>query len=126
MKESLEELVELMLKNKDKCPWVKELTLDSQKLELESEVKEVIEAIDKKDFQNLKEELGDVLWDTLLLACLAEKEGLFTVKEVFQEVSEKIKRRKPWLSEERQVSLEEAREHWFKAKEEEKKKKGQA
>ena len=111
-----------MLKNKDKCPWVKELTLDRQKKELESEVKEVIEAIDKKDYDNLKEELGDVLWDTLLLACLAEREGLFSVKEVLAELNEKIARRKPWLAEGKEVSLEEAKEHWFKAKEEEKKK----
>jgi uncharacterized protein YabN with tetrapyrrole methylase and pyrophosphatase domain len=120
LKQSLEELVELMLKNKEKCPWVKGLTLDSQKLELQSEVKEVLEAIDKKDYPNLKEELGDVLWDTLLLASLAEKEGLFTVKEVLNEVTAKIKRRKPWLLEGKEVSLEEAQACWFKAKEKEK------
>jgi uncharacterized protein YabN with tetrapyrrole methylase and pyrophosphatase domain len=110
-----------MLKNKEHCPWVRELTLDSQKSELESEVKEVVEAIEKKDYENLKEELGDVLWDALLLAVLAERQGLFKVKEVLAGLNEKIRRRKPWLDEGKEVSLEEAKAHWSKAKEEEKK-----
>ena len=103
------------------CPWVKEQTLDSFKNEPLSEAMEVKEAIDKKDYKNLCEELGDLIYDALLLSLIAERDRLFKLEDVIFEVNEKIKRRKPWcFGKEKVSSSEEAVKRWLEIKKSEK------
>jgi uncharacterized protein YabN with tetrapyrrole methylase and pyrophosphatase domain len=121
MRSEFEEFIDLIEKNLKRCPWAKDQDIESHKGELLSEAKEVIEAIEKKDYQNLKEELGDLIWDTVMMAYLAEKEGHFKSGEIMKSIKEKIKRRKPYiLKEGNNISIEEANKIWNKAKEKEK------
>ena len=104
-------------------PWVKDRGIRGYIEELESEIYEVKEALDKKDHDNLVEELGDVLMDWFHLCILAEEKGLLKFDEIEKIASDKLTRRKPYILENKQVTKEEAREIWMKVKEEEKCKK---
>ena len=97
MKNSFESLVTNLRKSREKCPWSNDMEIEQYVKELQSETKEVVNAIKKKDIENLKEELGDVLMDVLFLGVIAEEKKLFTVKEMISEVNTKLKRRKPWV-----------------------------
>lgn len=79
------------------CPWDKEQTLSSLQPYLLEEIHELIEAIDLKDPQKMKEELGDVLYTAIFVACLGKKEGLFTLDESIQSITEKLIRRHPHI-----------------------------
>jgi NTP pyrophosphatase (non-canonical NTP hydrolase) len=101
-------------------PWSKKRGLYGYCEELKCEVDEVIAAKDANDYENLKEELGDVLLDWCHACALAEIGGYFTTEEVIDDVIKKIQRRKPFLAENRKVEFEEARMIWKNAKEQEK------
>ena len=121
MKQSFEELVDVVKKTLEKCPWAKEQTIEKHKDEILSEAKEIINAVDKKDYENLKEELGDLFYDILFICAIAEKEGLFTTKEVINGVKGKLIRRKPWVfGNETVKSSEEAVKRWNEIKKKEK------
>ena len=121
MKDAFAELLEIIRESRKKCPWCKEQSLDSYKHQIVDEAKEVEKAIENKDYANLKEELGDVLYDTLHLIEMGIEQGHFTGKEVIDTVNEKIKRRKPWVfGKEKVRTAEEAVKRWNEIKKEEK------
>ena len=62
---------------------------------LTEETYEVIDAIQKKDITNLREELGDLLLQVVFFSQLASEDGYFTFDDVLNDVSEKIVRRHP-------------------------------
>ena len=116
-----DELAKLIREVQLKCPIVKEFTLESHPKELLNEAQEVAEAVEKQDWENLKEELGDVLWDWIHICHLAEKRGLFSTKEVLEQLEEKIKRRNPHVFGNVKVETkEEAKELWQEIKKKEK------
>jgi len=120
MRESFDEMLDAMRKNLKHCGWTKERTVEGYVDEIISEANELKEAIEKKDYENLKEEIGDLLWDTFTLALIAERDGLFNAKDSVKSIVEKIKRRKPQIFTGENLTREEALERWKKAKEEEK------
>lgn len=121
MNKAFDELIEALKKNRE-CPWSKELDLDTMKREILSEAKEVADEIDKKDYEALKDELGDLLMDTIHTAIICEEQGLFKAKEIFEKPKEKLHRRKPGIFGDKVVTTkEEAMRHWKEAKEQEKK-----
>lgn len=77
------------------CPWDKVQTVKSLKKDLVSEVREVVRAIDKNDIENLKEELGDVIWDVLLICQVAEEKKYFNAYDVLNILKKKVVRRHP-------------------------------
>ena len=81
------------------CPWDREQTHVSLKNACIEEASEVIcgiNILDKTgDADNLKEELGDLLLQVVMHAQIASEEGLFTMEDVIQTVSEKMIRRHP-------------------------------
>lgn len=79
----------------DGCPWDSVQTHESMRKHMLEEAYEVCDAIDQVDMDNLREELGDVLFQVAFHASLAEKEGLFDLQAVVDEVTEKMKRRHP-------------------------------
>jgi len=89
------EIVELVSVWQEKCPLASTNTFDSLKKSLVDESIEARMAVDKEDWEELKEELGDVLWDVLAFCVQAEKENKFTTKDVLETLKEKIKRRNP-------------------------------
>jgi uncharacterized protein YabN with tetrapyrrole methylase and pyrophosphatase domain len=77
------------------CPWDKEQTIQSLKSDLLSEVDEVVDAISDEDYDNLKEEIGDLIWITGLITQVAQEEGFFDMAAVLTNVNEKMVRRHP-------------------------------
>lgn len=75
--------------------WIKEQSAHSLIKYLREETEELIEAIQKNDSENWKEELGDVLVQILYQTSVAEKDGQFTFEDVLEEVNRKIRRRHP-------------------------------
>ena len=112
------------LRAEDGCPWDREQTHESLKPCLESECREVLEAIDKKDMDNLCEELGDVLLNVMLQSQIAQEEGAFTMEDVIDGVSRKMVRRHPFVfGEKRTLTAEEGQALWNEIKLQEKAKK---
>ncbi len=81
----------------DGCPWDRAQTHSSMRKHMIEEAYEVCDAIDRGDAANLREELGDVLYQVVFHAALAEREGLFSLQDVIDEVAEKMRRRHPFI-----------------------------
>ena len=83
------------LRAPDGCPWDREQTHQSICDCLVEEVAEVLQAIDRDDKANLREELGDLLFHVAMHAQMASEAGHFNFDDVAREVNEKMVRRHP-------------------------------
>ena len=94
---SFEGLVAIMdrLRGPDGCPWDREQTWKSLRRFLLEECYEVADALDRADPNELREELGDLLFQIVFLSRLAKEEGQFTVDDVVRGIAEKMVRRHP-------------------------------
>ena len=105
--EELENII-ARLRAPDGCPWDREQTHSSLKAACIEEAAEVVCGInileDIGNSDNLKEELGDLLLLIVMHAQIAEEEGLFTMNDVIQGISEKMIRRHPHVFGEETVS----------------------
>ncbi len=123
MKE-MQKLFDALQQSRKKCPWSKEQELQEHFKELEREIEEAKEALDKKDYANLKEELGDVLMDLVFISIIAEEEKLFSLQDMMESANTKLRRRKPWVfGDEKITTKQEAIKRWNEIKSEEKAKK---
>lgn len=77
------------------CPWDREQTHDTIKTYLIEEAYEVAEAIDHRDDKALKEELGDLLFQILFHARIAQEEDRFTIADVLEHNIHKMRSRHP-------------------------------
>jgi XTP/dITP diphosphohydrolase/ATP diphosphatase len=77
------------------CPWDQEQSFDSIKKHTLEEAYEVFDAIERRDFPHLAEELGDLLLQVLFYAEMAANEGHFTIGEVLDHLNRKLVRRHP-------------------------------
>ncbi|MDV6329372.1 nucleoside triphosphate pyrophosphohydrolase [Asticcacaulis sp. 201] len=77
------------------CPWDKEQTFETIAPYTVEESYEVADAIQRKDMRDLKEELGDLLFQVVFHARIAEEQGLFNFNDVAAGISEKLIRRHP-------------------------------
>lgn len=120
--EELREIISI-LRSPDGCPWDREQTPESLKKCLTDEVEEVFAAIDHVDYDNLCEELGDVLLQLLLIAEIADERGKFSFDDVIQGISEKMIRRHPHVFDELEgiKTADDTLDLWKKVKEQEKK-----
>ena len=87
------------LRAEDGCPWDREQTHMSLKAPCIEEAAEVICAINilekTGNVENFKEELGDLLFQVVMHVQIAEEEGLFTMDDVLQGITDKMIRRHP-------------------------------
>ena len=83
------------LRAPDGCPWDREQTHESLRAALVEECYEAIEAIEKSDDANLREELGDLLLHVVMHAHMAGERSVFTFEEVVEGICEKLIRRHP-------------------------------
>jgi XTP/dITP diphosphohydrolase/tetrapyrrole methylase family protein/MazG family protein len=83
------------LRAPDGCPWDREQTHRTICDCLVEEVAELVQAIDRNDVANLREELGDLLFHVAMHAQMAAEAGQFTFDDVAREVNEKMVRRHP-------------------------------
>ncbi len=89
------EFVAIVKKLRAECPWDKEQTNDSIKAATLEEAYEVVESIDNKDYDELKNELGDLLFHILFHSIIAEENNKFNLTDVIESIKSKLIRRHP-------------------------------
>lgn len=95
---SLDRLLAIMarLRNPDGgCPWDAAQTFESVAPYTLEEAHEVVDAIDRHDFDDLRDELGDLLFQVVFHACMAQEQGRFDFADVATAIGDKLVRRHP-------------------------------
>ena len=96
--QALDRLLEIIRRLRDPregCPWDREQTFESIAPYTLEEAYEVVDAIDHRDHDSLRSELGDLLFQVVFHARLAEERELFSFDDVAQTISDKLVRRHP-------------------------------
>ncbi|MFC3396540.1 nucleoside triphosphate pyrophosphohydrolase [Brenneria rubrifaciens] len=79
------------------CPWDRKQTFDTIAPYTLEETYEVLDAISRKDFDDLRGELGDLLFQVVFYARMAQEQGLFDFSDVCNAISDKLERRHPHI-----------------------------
>jgi XTP/dITP diphosphohydrolase/ATP diphosphatase len=97
--EPLVESIAIMarLRGQDGCPWDREQTFDSIKRHTLEETYEVFDAIERRAWPDLKDELGDLFLQVLFYAQMASEAGYFTIQDVAANLNAKLIRRHPHI-----------------------------
>ena len=107
------------------CPWDREQTHESVKHLLIEEAYEVVAAIEERDWEEMAEELGDVLLHVLFHATIAEENGRFSISDVISAETDKLVRRHPHVfGEEAQDDAEAVAASWEEIKQQEREEAG--
>jgi tetrapyrrole methylase family protein / MazG family protein len=95
--EEFTKLVQLMetLRSDQGCPWDKKQTTKAFRTFLLEEVYELIDAIEKDNFDGIKEELGDLLFHIVFIAQICREDNRFDIKDVVNDVYNKMYGRHP-------------------------------
>jgi tetrapyrrole methylase family protein / MazG family protein len=109
------------LRGPNGCPWDRKQTHESLKKYLLEETYELFDAIDEQNDDHIIEELGDVLLQVMLHAQIGEDEGMFSINDVIQSITEKMIRRHPHVFGDVTVqNAEEVVQNWQRIKAKEK------
>lgn len=115
----LNKLINLIkrLRAPDGCPWDQKQTQNDLGKYILEEAYEVFDALEEKNTQAIKEELGDLLFQILFLAEINEEEGLFSLSDVVAEIRKKMIRRHPHVfGDKKVISVQEVKENWQRIK----------
>jgi tetrapyrrole methylase family protein / MazG family protein len=108
------------LRSKEGCPWDREQKKEDLGRYLIEEAYEVIEAIEKESSADLREELGDLLFQIVFLSRMAEEKGEFSLEDVIADSEIKMIRRHPHVFGKAKVeSVADVKENWAVIKEKE-------
>jgi MazG family protein len=114
------EFVEIVKRLRKDCPWDREQTNDSIKAATIEEAYEVVEAIEKKNYDELKNELGDLLLHVVFHTIIASESNGFTIDDVIDSIQSKLIRRHPHVFGDVKVSgSNEVKKNWEEIKLEE-------
>ncbi len=122
--QKFQKLVEIMarLRGPGGCPWDCEQTFDSIKPYTLEETYEVLDAIDRRDWKDLAEELGDFMLQAVFYAQMAEEQDLFAVGDALDAINQKLVRRHPHVfGEESAETASDVKRIWGEVKAAEKK-----
>lgn len=97
--EGFQQLVEIMrtLRSEHGCAWDKQQTLKTLRPFVLEETYELLDALDRDDYDALKHELGDFLFEAVFLAQICDEEGRFSIADSIQSIAEKLIRRHPHI-----------------------------
>jgi tetrapyrrole methylase family protein/MazG family protein len=95
--EKFQRLVEIMarLRGEGGCPWDREQTFDSIKPYTLEETYEVLDAIDRRDWKDVAEELGDYMLQAVFYAQMGREQDLFGIGDALDAINAKLVRRHP-------------------------------
>ena len=130
--EKFEALLNIMrrLRAPGGCPWDREQTHASLRPFVLEETYEVLEAIDTGDVADLREELGDYLYEAVFLAQISEEAGEFTIADAIDAIRDKLIRRHPHVfarsSGDEEITTGQVIERWETMKAREREAKGDA
>ena len=125
MKE-FDELVDIISKLREDCPWDKEQTHESLSKHLIEEAYELLDSLAKlndedESFKNLESELGDLLLQVLLHSKIASENGYFSIVGVVDSLNKKLVKRHPHVFGDVKLdSPKEVEKQWEKIKQEDK------
>ncbi len=94
---AFERLLIIMDELREKCPWDKVQTIESLKTLTIEEVYELADAIDKKDLEEMKKELGDIMLHIVFYSKIAEEKQEFNISNVLNSVCDKLIYRHPHI-----------------------------
>ncbi|MFQ5354381.1 MAG: nucleoside triphosphate pyrophosphohydrolase, partial [Thermodesulfobacteriota bacterium] len=123
----LTRLISLMerLRGEDGCPWDRAQTLESLRPFIIEEAYEVVSAIDRGEAPEIKDELGDLLFQVIFSCRLLEEQGQGDIFEVMEHSVEKMIRRHPHVfGEESAETPDDVLKRWAEIKKSEAKEKG--
>lgn len=121
-----QKLIDIMakLRSPEGCPWDREQTFDTLKTMMLEEVYEIVEAVEERDYANLKEELGDLLLQIVFVSQMAHEQTLFEIRDVVESACDKMVRRHPHVFGEKSAKdSDEVLRNWEVQKREERKNK---
>ena len=120
---AIQELVNIMkaLRDPDSgCPWDRQQTMSSIVPHSLEEVYELVDAIERSSQEDIKDELGDLLFHIVFYSQMASEAGSFDFEDVVSSVCEKLKRRHPHVFAGQRIdTTEELRNNWEQIKQEE-------
>ncbi len=123
MKDYLKELIETVaiLRSENGCEWDRQQTHQSIRQNMLEEAYEAAEAIDEKNAEHLKEELGDVLLQVVLHSQIAKDNQEFDIQDVAKMLNDKLIHRHPHVfGDEKTADTKKILENWEKLKAQEK------
>jgi XTP/dITP diphosphohydrolase len=107
------EFVEIVKRLRKECPWDSKQTNESIKAATIEEAYEVVEAIEKKDYEELKNELGDLLLHVVFHTIIAGEKNNITIDDVISAIQKKLIRRHPHIFSDVEVAdSEEVKKNW--------------
>jgi len=110
------------LRGEPGCPWDKKQTPRTMLIYLIEEMFELADAIESDSVEDVREELGDVLFHIVFITRLFQETGDFSVYDVARDITEKMIRRHPHVFGTARVdSTDEIRQNWYQIKKNEKK-----
>lgn len=110
-----------VLRGENGCPWDREQTHDSIKKAIVEESYEVLDAIEKEDYDGMIEELGDVLLQVVFHAAIEKEEGFYSFSDIIQGICNKMIYRHPHVFKDDSIeNTEEVLEKWDELKRKEK------
>lgn len=122
--DSVKALVALVasLRGEHGCPWDQKQTPQTMLIYLMEEMYELADAVESDNYEDVREELGDVLFHIVFLTRLFQERGYFSIYDVAREIADKMIRRHPHVFGNARVDdSEQVRQNWHKIKQNEKK-----
>ncbi|MEE9260912.1 MAG: nucleoside triphosphate pyrophosphohydrolase [Candidatus Scalindua sediminis] len=119
MSSNFKSLVELMekLRSKEGCPWDKEQTHESLKSCLIEEVYEIVDAVDSKNPEQLKEELADMFFLIIFYCQIADDSKNFNINDILEVCLDKMTRRHPHVFGDKSIdNADDALSQWHEIK----------
>ena len=114
---SIEDLLDVMSELRNKCPWDQKQTFDTLKKLTIEETYELVDAIDKKKYDDIKDELGDLLLHIIFYSKIATENKKFNFNDVLNSLIEKLIYRHPHVYGEIKVSsIDEVKKNWERLK----------
>lgn len=111
------------LRGENGCPWDKAQTHGSLRMQLIEEAYEAADAMlayeEKKETDNLREELGDLLLHIIMHGVIAEEEEIFSLEDIVTEITEKMIHRHPHVFSKEEWEKQETKKTWEELKAEE-------
>lgn len=114
---SIEDLLDVMSELRNKCPWDQKQTFDTLKKLTVEETYELVDAIDKKKYDDIKDELGDLLLHIIFYSKIASENKKFNFNDVLNSLIEKLIYRHPHIYGDIKVSsIDEVKKNWERLK----------
>jgi len=106
-------LVNIMNELREKCPWDRKQTIQTLRSMTIEETYELADGIIEEDWQNIKEELGDLLLHIVFYATIAEEKSQFTLDDVIKTICDKLIVRHPHIYSDVKVNNEDdVKKNW--------------